>query len=207
MITKHLNGYVGYGSSEEEAINSCEVISVLKNPTNIIGFNGLEDRRNELSPWAPKANTLHIHDVGYIKHYNGMLLVNDIGVRVTTSIFEMLYKCFSNYISMVDVSLCAIELQDFFKLNNIKVGKLSNYDQVVPDDIDLDGDISVESYIVLEEYSIIMFNINKVAVKRNSEELFWSCTYNDKVSSLLDTIYYIAYVRGYNDIHTLLKGE
>lgn len=204
MITKHLNGYVGYGNSDEEAIDSCRIISILKNTYNIRGFEGLENRRNELSPWRPKTTTLHIKKVGYIVFDDGNIILGSNKVPVTESLFEMLYKGFYNNLSMVELCICSMEIQEFLKANEINVPTFSSYEQILPEDVYMfDEDIS--AHIITDRYSIIFFNNNKVAVKRNAEELYWTCTYDNK-SNVKDIIYYISYVRGYEGIDLLMGG-
>lgn len=206
MKTKQHNGFIGYGSTDAEAANSCQIISLLKGAYNASGFEGLENRRNVLAPWKPRNNSLHIKGIGYVTIKDGYINLGDRRVKVTSNLFEMLYKSFSSTLLMVDMLLCSTEIKEMFEANDIKVPDFSTYEQVIGDDVHM-YDEDVVSNVILESYSIIFFTDNKVAMKRNSEELYWVCNFDPEISSILDTIYYLAYVRGYEGLEELLKEE
>lgn len=204
MKTKQHNGFIGYGSTDEEAMNSCQIISLLKSAYNASGFDGLENRRTELSPWKPKTNSLHIKGVGYITIKDGFIKFGDKSTKISKNLFEMLYKCFYDRLSMIDLLLCSEEIYEFLEANGIKVPKFISYEQVIPNDIHM-YDEDVTSNVIMDSYSIVFFNDNKVALKRNAEELYWVCTFDAEVSSHVDAIYYLAYVRGYEGMERLIK--
>lgn len=206
MKTKQQNGFIGYGSTDEEALDSCQIISLLKGAYNASGFDGLENRRTELAPWKPKTNSLHIKGIGYITIKEGYINLGNKKVKVSSNLFEMLYKCFYPTLSMVDLLLCSNEIYEFLEANDIKMPNFSTYEQVIGDDIHM-YDEEVVSNVILDSYSIVFFTDNKVAMKRNSEELYWVCNFDLKISSIVDTIYYLAYVRGYEGLEELLKEE
>lgn len=205
MITKQYNGYVGYGSSDKEAVDSCRIISILKGVHNIKGFEGLQNRRSELSPWKPKQNSLHIHGVGYIRLESGSIKTGNVSIKASSNLFEMLYKCFYYNLSIVDIAVCSIELQEFFNTNKIMVPLFSSYEQVIPEDVFM-LDEHIVSYVIFDNYSIVFFKQNKVALKRNAEELYWVCNFNNETYSTVEALYYIAYVRGYEGIDRILRG-
>lgn len=202
MITSQYNGYIGYGSSDEEALDSCKVISILQHEYNIHGFEDLIMRRKELAPWNPTSNTLHISSIGYLTHKDDKVFLNNDSYSITT-LFELLYLLLFDKMSMIDLAICAIEIDDFFIANNIIFPQLYMYHQVVPEDVYL-LDTNLLAQIITDKYTVILFDTNKVGIKRNEEELYWTCTYDEGVSSIKDTLFYIAYVRSYELITNII---
>lgn len=203
MITKQMNNYVGYGSSEEEALNSCKIISIIKNTSNVDGFEDLRNKHSELSPWSPKKDTLHIRNLGYIKVVGDNIDLNNVKVKITPNMFEMLYKVFYKKLTMVEMIICSREVQNFFSSNNIKVPNMYSYQQVVPTDIYL-FDESVKSHVIFDNYDIVFLKEDKVAIKRTTEDYYWTCSYDPNITTIIDTLYYIAYVRGYEDMESII---
>lgn len=206
MKTKQHNGFIGYGSTDDEALTSCQIISLLQGAYNASNFEGLENRRLNLAPWKPKMDSLHIKGVGYITIKENHLNAGQLKLKMNSNLFEMLYKSFFNSLSMVDVLLCFNEIQEFLQANGVKVPSLSSYGQVVPNDLDMIEE-DVVSNIISNSYSIVFFNDNKVGIKRNAEELYWVCSFNSEYSSVTDAVYYISYVRGYEGIEHIIKEE
>lgn len=210
MYTKQYNNFVGYGNSKEEALNNCIIISVLNDICSIKNFEGLEDRRLELSPWAPKSDTLHIKNVGYIrcveKEGEKYILLDNHYYKIYPSLFETLYKTFKDKISIMDLILCSYELQEFFKENGVSFKGFSTYPPIILEDVYLGSD-DINCTVLSDNYSLIFYNTNKVSVKHNSDELYWSCSYNDDDNDKLDFLYYIAYTQGYKDIDNIFKGR
>lgn len=210
MVTKQYKGYIGYGNSEKEATDSLIIISVLNDAYNIRGFEGLESKRQSLAPWSPKHNTLHIKNVGYLQIlYNDnkpfIKLSNEDEIaefEVKDNLFETLYNCFYDKLSMVDIALCSTEIDTFFKGNNIVFPSLSSYPQVLPLISEIENEYIV-SNVITDKYTICFYKDNKVAIKSNIEDYFWTAECDSL--SVKELIYYIAYVKKYKDILKILK--
>lgn len=206
MVTKMYKSYVGYGLSEEEALDSCKIISVLQDAYNIRGFDGLENQRTLLAPWNPKDNTLQISKAGYITCApGGFLQLNGAEPIKSFYMFETLYKLLFDKLSMLEVALCSTEIDNLIEANHIQYHKLAEYDPIYHENFDLDEE-GITAQVITEKYTIVFFNYNKVSIKRNAEECFWSTSFKEPFGSAVDALFYIAYFRGYENIDHVLRG-
>lgn len=204
MITKQLNNYIGYGETEDEAEVSCKIISVMKSIHSIRDFEDLLKRREKLSPWKPTKSTLQISTVGYVKVADEYINNGNSKVKITNDLFEMLYKSFYDKLDMIDVAICSEEILDFFNNNNIKIMPIKDYPQVAPMTVFME-DESVSSYVILDKYNVVFFSNGKVAIKRLEEEMYWTCTFDSNKISTIDIMYYISYVRGYENMGDVIR--
>jgi hypothetical protein len=202
MITKYLNGYSGYGYTEEEAIKNCKIISLLTKFTTISMYEDVKEIRNNLSPWHPKENTLFIRGIGYITFKNNLLDIGNVKEEIT-SLFEVIYKALSNRLDILELLSCSIELEHFIDINKIPFNKLNTYNQILLEDIFISDD-NTKSFIVTDKYTLIIM-INKIGIKRNSDEYYYTCLYKDE-NDIKDIIYYISYINGYENIDKILEG-
>lgn len=200
MITKQLNGFVGYGETSQEAETSCLVSNILVNCNSISKFDSLVKRFKELSPWLLTDNSLHISDVGYVSFDGTSVNINGDSILPIGKPFQVLYNIFSKHASILDLALCQVEINQFFNKNNITKLDLSKYSPISYEIVDLQEDIDIKAYIMTDKYSFIDYDSDKVGVKLNSDDYYWTCSY-DSSSSFLDSIFYIAYSKGYLDIH------
>ena len=204
MITKIINNHIGYGYTAEEAEVNCYINGMLKDPINIREF-GYEAKRLELAPWTPRKNSLHIKGVNYlqIRHDSGNSYVynDDRRIKITKSLFKTLYDVFFNHLSLLELSLCMTEVEDFFKINGFDFKRVRTFPQIIPEDIYLE-DNDVSAVVVTMRYTFVFYTTNKFSYKRNDDEFYWTCFLPNKdLYSTIDAIYYIAYLRGYSDIN------
>lgn len=211
MVTKTYKGIVGYGVSNEEAEDNCKIISVLQDAYNIKGFSGLEERRLDLAPWAPRNNTLHTKKTGYVRCCNdeqNNLCISSNGtlVRVSNSLFSTIYRSFYGKADMVDIALFSRELSNFFESNGIEFNSFNDYSQIIPETVVLDDD-DVTVVVVTDDYTIVLYSSNKVSMKRNSEDYYWTYNYCGDAceTSIIDSIYYLSYMRGYSGVDDIIR--
>lgn len=205
MLTKRANGFVGYGFTDEEALDSCKIISMLKGAYNIKGFPDMVEKHTKLAPWFPRKTSLHMSGIGLITVKDHKLCVNEKSTKINNSIFEALYKCFYGKLSMVDISVCATEIQQFLSSNKIEFNAFDSYEQVTFEDVFFeDEDILFNA--VTDEYSIVLWSTGRVGIKRNSEELYSVCSYDKDKCSTTDILYYMAYVRDYPNMDEVMEA-
>ena len=208
MEVKVFEGLSCYGDTKEEADLLCKAIKSMMSCTNIKKL-GLEPKRNLLAPWEPKYGTLHIKNVGYItyeENKDGKFLVinSNIKVNIDNSLFSTLYRAMFGKMDLLDISLCATEITDFFKKNNVIFPKFNIDYPIIPRQLELSEDKDIVSYVIIGDYELVFFNSRKVGLKQLGEEYLWVYEYS-KESSLKDAIYYIAYCRNYKNIDLILR--
>lgn len=194
MHCKSVDCYVGYGYTEEDSEKNLGIYCAFKDKKYISKFSCLNENRNKLKPWHPKKDTLHIHGVGYLTIKNNCIFINKEKYEIYHSLFKTLYFMFKDKIDFMGIVSIYFDLEEFFINNNIKFKELKSYDQIIPEDIYLKDNNDIKMVVTFNKYNLIIYKSNKVALKLNYEELYWTCTTEDVV----DTIYYISLLKEYD---------
>lgn len=112
---------VGYGITESEAAEDAYINSCTRSLSNDTEMR-FKDRRDELHPWMPLPNMLHISGVGCLVYENKQIRETASGNRVAVastggSIFRYLANLFGRKLSYTDIVCVLREEIDTFFLN------------------------------------------------------------------------------------------
>lgn len=112
---------VGYGITEEEATEDAYINSCTRSLNNDVEMR-FKNRREELHPWMPLPNMLHISSVGCLVYENKQILETASGNRLVVastggSIFRYLANLFGRRLTYTDIVCVLREEIDTFFLN------------------------------------------------------------------------------------------
>lgn len=129
------DGFVGFGATREEAIEDCYIakcIASLSNDTE----EKFTKRREELHPWLPMSNLLHISGVGCLMYKDYRIIETKSGrsvslLRKDGSIFYYMSQLFQDSLSFTDIAVVLRpEIEQFFKNISEEFASIKEYPQI-----------------------------------------------------------------------------
>ena len=203
MVVQQLNGFTGFGRDNDEAIRACKISSVMSSIRNISMYPEFMARRAELAPWAPRENTLQVSGIGYFTYRDKCVHLGNTSISVQSGLYELLYKLLFDRMSLVDISIITLELENFFTANHVFFKLFSDYPLISLGPVNVTSS-GVTHDVTVGDYEILLYDENKVSLKMLGEEFWWTCNY-DEDFYVEDILYYIAYFAGYKNFTEVFK--